>query len=105
MLSGLGVPLLFLSVRRVMHVVERTIDKKGQILLTPEIELEGWWTSLPVSDKKIVQLYADHGTSEQFHSEFKTDLDGERLPSKLTFGRGCRSLPAFEYVYRQLAYG
>ena len=24
---------------------------------------------------------------------------------KLAFGRGCRSLPAFEYVYRQLAYG
>ena len=40
------------SVRRVMRVVERTIDKKGQILLTPEIELEGWWTSLLVSDKK-----------------------------------------------------
>ena len=28
-----------------------------------------------------MQLYADHGTSEQFHSEFKTDLDVERLPS------------------------
>ena len=26
-------------------------------------------------------LYQDHGTSEQFHSEFKTDLDIERLPS------------------------
>jgi hypothetical protein len=28
-----------------------------------------------------MQLYADHGTSEQFQSEFKTDLDIERLPS------------------------
>ncbi len=26
-------------------------------------------------------MYADHGTSEQFHSEFKTDLGVERLPS------------------------
>lgn len=26
-------------------------------------------------------MYADHGTSEQFHSEFKTELDIERLPS------------------------
>ena len=51
-------------------IVSQSGDKKGQILLTPEIELEGWWTSLSVSDKKIVQLYADHGTSEQFHSEF-----------------------------------
>ena len=29
----------------------------------------------------IIALYADHGTHEQFHSEFKTDLDLERLPS------------------------
>jgi hypothetical protein len=29
----------------------------------------------------ILALYADHATSEQFHSEFKTDLDVERLPS------------------------
>ena len=26
-------------------------------------------------------LYADHGTHEQFHSEFKTDMDLTRLPS------------------------
>jgi hypothetical protein len=26
-------------------------------------------------------LYRDHATSEQFHSEFKTGLDLERLPS------------------------
>lgn len=26
-------------------------------------------------------MYADHGTSEQFHSEIKTDMDMERLPS------------------------
>lgn len=29
----------------------------------------------------IIALYADHATSEQLHSEFKTDLDIERLPS------------------------
>jgi len=28
-----------------------------------------------------MSLYCDHATSEQFHSEFKTDLDIERLPS------------------------
>ena len=26
-------------------------------------------------------MYHDHGTSEQFHSELKSDLDIERLPS------------------------
>jgi hypothetical protein len=64
-----------------MRVTERTIDKRGQTLLIPEIEIEGWWTSLAHEEQEIIQLYADHGTSEQFHSEFKTDLDIERLPS------------------------
>jgi hypothetical protein len=67
--------------RRVMRVVERSIDKKGQPLLIPELEVEGWWTSLDLPDETIIALYRDHATSEQFHSEFKTDLDLERLPS------------------------
>lgn len=69
------------TVRRVMRITERTIDKKGQTFLIPEIDIEGWWTSLANPEEEIIQLYADHGTSEQFHSEFKTDLDIERLPS------------------------
>jgi len=157
------------SLRQVIRLTERTIDKQGQILLVPEIDLEGWWTSLDISEGDIIQLYADHGTSEQFHSEFKTDMDIERLPSgkfatnalvlgtsvlaynilrwigqngllgsrspkrnkakrrriktvmqelmyvaarivktsryiKISFGKGCRSLHAFETVYQKLAY-
>ncbi len=67
-----------------MRVVERTSTAAGQMLLLPEIEIEGWWTSLDqvsYSDEAIIALYKDHATSEQFHSEFKTDLDIERLPS------------------------
>ena len=60
---------------------ERTIDKRGQRLLVPEIEIEGWWSSLELDEETLIALYADHGTSEQFHSEFKSDLDIERLPS------------------------
>ena len=70
--------------RRVMRVTERTIDKHGNKLLVPEIKVEGWWTSLgevACADEKVIALYCDHATSEQFHSEFKTDLDIERLPS------------------------
>jgi len=158
------------NIRQVIRVIERTIDKHGQVLLVPEIELEGWWTSLDIKEQDIIQLYADHGTSEQFHSEFKTDMDIERLPSgkfstnalvlgcsvlvfnilrwigqngllgssspkrnkakrrriktvmqelmylaariiktghtiKLSFGKGCRALYAFETVYHRLAYG
>jgi hypothetical protein len=45
--------------------------------------LEGWTTTLPArfSCGDIIALYRDHGTHEQFHSEFKTDMDLERLPS------------------------
>lgn len=69
------------QVRRVIRLSERSIDKHGQALLIPEIELEGWWTSLDRQESDVIKLYADHGTSEQFHSEFKTDLDIEQLPS------------------------
>lgn len=67
--------------RLVVRVTERTIDKKGQHLVIPDIELEGWWTSLAVTETEVIDLYKDHGTHEQFHSEIKTDLDLERLPS------------------------
>jgi len=67
--------------KRVMRVVERTIDRRGQRLLTPEIEVEGWWTQLDLPEKDVIRLYEDRGTSEQFHAEIKSDMDMERLPS------------------------
>jgi hypothetical protein len=72
-----------LPVRRVLRLVERTIGSHGQHLILPEFELEGWTTTLPsgLDAGKIIALYADHGTHEQFHAEFKTDLDLTRLPS------------------------
>ena len=72
------------QVRRVMRLTERTIDAKGQQLIEPQLVLEGWTTSLPkrqFNAQAIISLYEGHGTHEQFHSEFKTDLDLERLPS------------------------
>ena len=30
---------------------------------------------------QVIALYCDHATNEQFHSEFKTDMDLQRLPS------------------------
>ncbi|WP_367026215.1 IS1380 family transposase [Methylococcus sp. ANG] len=93
------------SFRLVARVVERTIDKKGQHLLAPEVELEGGWTTLSCSAEEVIELYQHHGMHEQFHSDkfagsefgrcqapvgaalrtsadqFKTDLDLERLPS------------------------
>jgi Transposase DDE domain group 1 len=70
-------------VRRVLRLVERTIGSGGQHLILPEYELDGWTTTLPeaIDAEQVIALYADHGTHEQFHAEFKTDLDLERLPS------------------------
>ena len=67
--------------RLVVRLVERTVDKKGQVLLFPEYQLEGWWTSLQEKPEKVIELYRAHATHEQFHSEIKSDLDLERLPS------------------------
>jgi hypothetical protein len=89
------------SCRRVMQITERTTTAKGQLLLFPEIEMEGWWTSLAATeydDTWIVQLYRDHATAEQFHSEFKTDLDIERLPSgKFATNDVIMTLSAYSY--------
>jgi len=66
--------------RQVFQVIERTIDRDGQLLLIPELEVNVYWTSLTCAPWRVIELYRDHGTSEQFHSEIKTDLDLERLP-------------------------
>lgn len=89
---GKRVALLDLSVARawqkekrpfrlIARFIERTIDAKGQHLLEPKYTLEGWWTSLTEAPQQVIARYCKHATHEQFHSEFKTDLDLERLPS------------------------
>lgn len=65
----------------VFEVIERLTDSDGNYLLVPEIEVNTWWTNLPCEAQELIGLYHDHGTSEQFHSELKSDLDVERLPS------------------------
>lgn len=72
-----GDPLAFPIV---FEVTERT-TKKGQALLFPEVSVDTYCTSLDLQPYETILLYHDHGTSEQFHSELKTDMDLERLPS------------------------
>ena len=67
--------------RIVFEVTERTV-KDGQWLLVPEVEVDTYWTSLTDDPYQVVLLYHDHGTCEQFHSEIKSDMDLERLPSE-----------------------
>jgi len=70
--------------RIVFEVIERTTKRvKGgfQDLIVPEYEIETFWTDLGDTPQAIIDMYHGRGTSEQFHSEIKTDLDLERLPS------------------------
>jgi len=72
------------TMRVIFEVIERTIDRDGNALLLPDIQVHTWWTSLSkreASPDEIISAYHDHGTSEQFHSELKSDMALERLPS------------------------
>lgn len=69
------------TLRAGYEITERTIDKNGQFLIVPDIEAETWWTNLGDSDQEVISLYHAHGECEQYHSEVKTDMDLERLPS------------------------
>lgn len=70
-----------ICMRMVYEIIERTIDKHGQILLLPDIEVNMWWTNLGWTDDEVIESYHAHGECEQYHSELKTDMDVERLPS------------------------
>lgn len=87
-------------------ITEETINSSGQCLAVSDIEIETYWSNVFESTdpgvcqednsfdeiealkklqskqaKSIIESYHNHGESEQFHSEYKTDLDIERLPS------------------------
>ena len=65
----------------VVEVTERLSSADGQRLLIPELEVSAWWTNLPENEAVCIELYRAHATSEQFHSELKSDMGLERLPS------------------------
>ena len=69
------------TLRTGYEITERTIDKYGQFNLVPDVEVETWWTNLGDPDEEIISLYHAYGECEQFHSEVKTDMDLERLPT------------------------
>ncbi len=69
------------TVRMVYEIIEHTTDKNGQMFLMPQIEVNTYWTSLGVSDEEVIELYHNHAICEQYHSELKSDMNVERLPS------------------------
>jgi len=52
------------------------------VLLFPEYRIDTYWCSVEqLPPDEVIRLYHDHGTSEQFHAELKSDMALERLPS------------------------
>ncbi len=70
---------------QITQATERTMERNGQLMLVPDDEVESYWVRLEgyehVRMGDVLALYHDHATCEQFHSELKSDLDLERLPS------------------------
>ena len=83
------------------EIIERTIDKHGQVLLLPDIEVNTWWTNLGWTDDDVIACYHAHGECEQYHSEIKTDMDVERLPSG-KFATNCLVLELMILAYNLL---
>jgi hypothetical protein len=81
-----GKPVL---VRRVLKVTKRLEwmvqdSPQGHPLIIKrwrEFEVESWLTNLELPGAFIFDLYSQHATAEQYHSEFKSELDLERMPS------------------------
>ena len=69
------------NIRVVYEITERTIDKNGQYLLIPDIEVNTYATNTGLSDEEVISYYHQHAEMEQYHSEIKTDMDCEKLPS------------------------
>lgn len=70
-----------ITMRIVYEVIERTTDRNGQFFMILDIEYSTIWTNIGWSDEDIIKGYHTHGECEQYHSEIKTDMDVERLPS------------------------
>lgn len=86
------------TLRMVWRATERLARPDGQLLIEPQITIDAYWTSLDWAPADIQAFYQRRGTSEQFHSELKSDLDLERLPSgKLTANQHILDLGMIAY--------
>ena len=70
------------TMRVVWWAIDRFATPNGQLEIgAMATTIEAYWTSLDWPPGVVQRFYEQRGTSEQFHSELKTDLGRERLPS------------------------
>lgn len=67
--------------RLVFEVTLKYADKRGQLFIIPEVSVFSVWTNIEASEEDILKAYRRRGTSEQYHSEVKTEIGIERFPS------------------------
>ena len=60
--------------RVVFRVIERFDDMHGQYLLGDQLFIDAYWTSLGWTPQQVHAFYEKRGTSEQYHSELKSDM-------------------------------
>lgn len=66
---------------RAMFCVYEVVETKSDEELLPMTEVSAWWTNMYETAETVIQLYHEHATHEQFHSELKSDMGIERLAS------------------------
>lgn len=69
------------GIRTIYEITERISDHDGQYYIIPKIDCNMYSVNVDFSDEDIIELYHKHGEMEQFHSEIKTDMNCEQLPS------------------------
>ena len=69
------------GIRTIYEITERACDHDGQYYITPKVVCDMYSVSVDFPDEEILELYHKHGEMEQYHSEIKTDLNAEQLPS------------------------
>lgn len=69
------------GIRTIYDITERACDHDGQYYIIPKVECDMYSVNVDFRDEEIIELYHRHGEMEQYHSEIKTDLGAEQLPS------------------------
>lgn len=80
--SKSGRVLKTVGIRTVYDITERACDHDGQYYILPKVECDMYSVNVDFPDEDIIGLYHKHGEMEQYHSEIKTDLCAEQLPSR-----------------------
>ena len=69
------------GIRTIYAITERACDHDGQYYVIPKVDCDMYSVNIDFADETIIELYQKHGEMEQYHSEIKTDLNAEQLPS------------------------